>query len=100
MNNKDYCKEIVKGLENAYNNDTLYDYINECLDYTFTVNSDLSYRSVEILVTFGGPNIYINTSKSRVELYWGNEYADYSILYDTNNAIDDIFEEIYNSRRD
>lgn len=74
---------------------SLYDYFEDCLDVEYRVGSDKQYRSVCIMVTCGGPNIYIDTASKRVELYWWGDRADYLIDDDTINEIDAWAEEYW-----
>lgn len=75
---------------------SVYDYFDDALDIEYRVGSDRQYRSVCVMVTCGGPNIYIDTSSKAVELYWWGDRAEYRLLSDTVEAIDDVFEELYN----
>jgi hypothetical protein len=75
---------------------SLYDYFADALDIEYRVGSDREYRSCKILVAFGGPNIWIDTEKSKVILQWWTEHAEAEIDEDTNDAINELFEELYN----
>jgi predicted RNA-binding Zn-ribbon protein involved in translation (DUF1610 family) len=74
---------------------SLWDYFNDVLDIEYRIGSDKQYRSVCIMVTCGGPNIYIDTASKNVEFYWWGEKAHYRIDRDVCNEIDNIFEEYY-----
>ena len=65
-------------------------------DTEYTVDSRKEYRAVRIMVACGGPNIYINTRSGDVELYWWTESARYAMTRDVIDAIDELFEELYN----
>lgn len=76
---------------------SFYDYFeNGILDVEFRVGSDRKYRSVKIMVAWGGPNIYIDTAAGAVQLYWWTERAEYAIDPDTVTAIDEWAEEWFN----
>ena len=75
---------------------SLHDYFSDCLDIEYRVSSSKEYRSVCIMVTCGGPNIYIDTETKNVELYWWGERANYPISYDVINEIDAWAEEYWN----
>jgi hypothetical protein len=49
-----------------------YDYLRDCLDWTYTIGSDGKYRGIEVLVAFGGPNIYIDCNTNTVLGKWGS----------------------------
>lgn len=74
---------------------TFYEYFADCLDITYYVGGDKEYRGVRVMVACGGPNIYIDTFKQIVELYWYNEYAKYEFFGDTADAIDAYFNDLY-----
>lgn len=75
---------------------SLYDYFDDVLDIEYRIGSDRQLRSVQIMVAWGGPNIYIDTATEQVELYWWGNRASYPIDSDACNAIDDIFNEYFN----
>lgn len=75
---------------------TIYNYINNVLDWEYRVSRDKEYRSCEICVGWGGPNIYIDTDDAYVKLYWGNTQTQYPIKYDTRDALDECMEEYFN----
>ena len=72
-----------------------YDYLSDVLDIEYRVGSDGRYRSTEVLVAFGGPNIYIDTKSSTVRGYWWNE--SHEVSYEDNIGLDDTLEELFNS---
>ena len=79
-----------------YEQKSIYDYLEDCLDIEYTIASDKTYKGVSVLVTFGGPNIYINTNTGRVELFWWGETAQYSLDRDAVDAVDEWAEEMWN----
>lgn len=74
----------------------LYDYFDDALDIEYRIGADRQYRSVQVCIAWGGPNIYIDTDTKCVEVYWGN-HASFQLNIDVIIEIDSIFEEIYNS---
>ena len=46
------------------------DYLSDVLDIHYLVNSDRTYRSARILIAFGGPNAWIDTRTSQLEVSW------------------------------
>lgn len=79
---------------------SMWDYFEDRIyDIKYTIDSDLDYVSARIMIAFGGPNIYIDTNSSRVELFWGGSEAYAYIDYRTRDAIDAYFEDEYNCRR-
>lgn len=74
----------------------LYDWAENVLDIEYRCGSNKEFRSVQIMVTCGGPNIYVDTATKSVELYWWGDRASYPISYDTANALDEWAEEYWN----
>lgn len=75
---------------------SVWDWAEDILDIEYRCGSDKAYRSVRILVAFGGPNIYIDTATKRVELYWWTDYASYLISHEAAAALDDWAEDFWN----
>jgi hypothetical protein len=75
---------------------SIYDWAEDILDIEYRCGSDKTYRSVRIMVAYGGPNIYIDTATERVELYWWTDRASYDIGRDVAVALDDWAEEYWN----
>lgn len=74
---------------------SLYEYFDDVLDVEYRVTRDKKYKSVSILVCYGGPNIYIDTEDAYVRGYWGNDYVEVPFSYYVRDDIDDIFEMEY-----
>ena len=74
-----------------------YDYLDDVLDIKYIVGSDGSYYGAEILVGFGGPNIYVETRDRTVRGYWGGEQAQWG--YVDNIGLDEACEELYQCSR-
>ena len=75
---------------------SIWDYLSKnCYDVEYRIDGRGNYKSVEITVAVGGPNICIDTADDRVKLCWWHEKADCSFLPDVGNAIDDYYEQEY-----
>ncbi len=74
---------------------TLYDYLSECLDIEFRIGSDKTYRSAEICLAWGGPNVYVDTAENAVKLFWGGDRETYYISGALSDEIDDVCEMQY-----
>ena len=62
------------------NPDTLSgsDYISDVLDVNWVLDFDRNFKGARLLVAFGGPNIWIDTSKQMVEgHWWGGSFTAY-----------------------
>lgn len=76
---------------------SIYDYFDgDIFDIEYRIGSDRQYRSVSIMVACGGPNIYIDTKRKAVLLYWWTDYAEYPISTEAAEEIDRYFEELFN----
>lgn len=74
---------------------SIWDYLDDVLDVKYLVNHDKTIHSVKILVTFGGPNIWIDTETRNVELYWWTDRASYPLSSDVCDEIDEWAAEMW-----
>lgn len=71
-----------------------YDYLSDVLDIEYVIASDGSTcLGARILVSFGGPNIWINTRTNEVEGYWWGDTARAS--YNDEIGIAETIEELW-----
>lgn len=75
---------------------SLFDYFEDVLDIKYLVDSRREYAGIELLVAFGGPNIYVSTISGKVELYWWGDTASWNIPGYVQDAINDFGEELFN----
>ena len=53
-----------------------FDYISDVLDVNWVLDSNREFLGARLLVAFGGPNIWIDTSKQTVEgRSWGDSFT-------------------------
>lgn len=76
----------------------VYDFIADALDIEVSCSLDREYRGARIMVAFGGPNIYIDTARKAVELYWWTDRAEYPISSSAADALDEAIEEYWEVR--
>jgi len=86
------CPECGEQLEEV----TIGDYFDDALDIEYTCDAQKRYKSARVTIAWGGPNVYVDTRKKAVLLYWGTDEEEYPIDYDTCNEIDDYFEDLFN----
>lgn len=81
---------------------TIYDYFadNEIFDIKYTIDENFDFCGARAMITFGGPNIYINTERESIMLRWWNESAEYSLTSSTAETVEDYFRERYNYARE
>lgn len=91
------CKVDIDDIDEV----SIYDYFEDRIyDIKYTISGDFDYWGARVMIAFGGPNIYIDTNSSRVELFWGSSKAYAYLDYKTRDAIDAYFEDMYNMRRE
>lgn len=75
---------------------SLYDYFADALDIEYTVGSrEHDFRGVRIMVACGGPNIYVDSMARAVKLYWWTDRAEYPLLSEAVEALEEFGEELY-----
>ena len=74
---------------------SVWDFLGDCYDIEYRVDSRRELRSVCVMVACGGPNIYLDTDSKDVELYWWSERARYPMSYEAVEALDDWAEEMW-----
>ena len=96
-------ERIRKELTKAYKKGKLLDYLDdlEIYNHDFTINLNaggkLEYKSISIMLAFGGPNIYLDTG-ANYELIglWGGTreelYLEGDIVEDIDNYFENLFE--------
>jgi hypothetical protein len=87
------------GEENEYGEyQGAFEYLNDVLDINWILNSDRTLKGARLLVAFGGPNIWIDTSKGTVEgAWWGDSFTDtYNTDSDFARDLDESLETLFN----
>ena len=71
------------------------DYLSDCLDIQYIVNSDRSYRAARVCIALGGPTAWINTHTRQLEVAWwsATEYRDLPAAF--CDGIDDYLAEMW-----
>jgi len=78
---------------------SFWDYFNDALDIEYTIGSDMSFRGVRVMVTCGGPNIYVDTVRGEVFGAWWGDTASAWIPSEICDEINTVFEELYECSR-
>lgn len=73
----------------------VHDFLADALDVEYIVSSRREFRSVRVMVAYGGPTIYIDTDTGNVELYWWNERARYALSSYALDAVNEWAEEYW-----
>lgn len=90
--NEDYDPDIHDEDEQYL---SVYDYLGEALDIEYRVSQDKRYRSAQVMISFGGPNAYIDTANYTVVVYWGGNTATWGLPSEFCDQLDDALEEMY-----
>ena len=73
---------------------TAFDYLQNALAIEYIVSSSKKYLGARIMVTCGGPNIWINTRTHTIEGYWGSDKA-FATYGRDRIGLDEALEELY-----
>ena len=73
----------------------LYNYFSDYLGVDYVVDSNKEYKAARVMVTCGGPNIFIDSYEGEVQLYWGMERATAKIPANICEEINNVFREFY-----
>jgi hypothetical protein len=88
---QEYVESVAQSIKNAAD---LMEYIENALDVEYIVGADRKYRGVRILITCGGPNVWIDTTRRAIEGYTMSEHASTGLP--RCDEIDEILEETFN----
>lgn len=95
----DETSALIDELTSEKESLSFFDYFNDALDIEYTVGSDMQYRGVCIMVTCGGPNIYVDTTRGEVWGAWWGDKASAWLPREICDEIDSVFEELYQCAR-
>lgn len=71
-----------------------FDWLHDALDIEWILNNDRTIKGARILVAFGGPNIWVNTTDNTVEgHWWGSSHIE---RFDDCIGLSDAIEELFN----
>lgn len=90
----DIKEQVLGEIQELENTSTSLDeYLDGVLEVTYLVGNDKAYKGVELLVAFGGPNVYVNTRYSSVSGFWGGDTCKMS--YRDEIGLDEYFQEMW-----
>ncbi len=70
-----------------------WEYVIDALDVEVTRPLNGDYRGARILLTFGGPNIWLDTAERELQGAWGGKRVNMFVPYDVCEEIDAAIEE-------
>ena len=83
----------INRIEKPEEEEDISDWFNNVLDIQYIVNQKKEYMGARLLVTFGGPNIWVDTQYNKVEGYWGTDTEVWS--YEDNLGIDNMCQDLF-----
>jgi hypothetical protein len=86
-------------VENEYGEmQTAFDYLQDVLEFNWILNSDRTLKGARMLVAFGGPNIWIDTTRGIVDGYWWQDkfVAEYDTQSEFARDLDEALETLFN----
>ena len=92
---REYCQHVSEELDRAYERGELMEYFDDVLDIKFIVTPPRQLYGVELAVTLGGPNVYVDTRERAVLGYWGGEQERYPLHDDVCYEIEQQFAMLY-----
>lgn len=76
----------------------IWDYMDDALDIEYRVGGRMELRSVQVMVAFGGPNIYIDTGARAVQLFWWGDKAEFPLDPVACDEIDEWAKQLFECR--
>lgn len=73
---------------------TAYDWLEDVLDIEYRVGSDGKYRSALVMIGWGGPNVYVDTKRSEVLVYWYSPEASAELPQEFIDGLDEALQEM------
>ena len=86
-----HCEE-----ETSFEQLSMYDFLEDALDFEYTINANGDFKHGRVMLTCGGPNIYANTGRNSVELYWWGDSGEYPISNNAADILNEYLEDFYN----
>ena len=90
---KAHAEEITEGKTREGKNVYMQDFMEGVLDIEWITNNDHTYKAARLLVTFGGPNIWVNLQTNTVDGYWGTDKVQWGFVDEI--GLDDYLEELH-----
>jgi hypothetical protein len=94
------CQGLAQGIADELDKmdeEAFYDYVTDVLDIEYRSSNEKEYRSVRLMITCGGPNIYLDTSIRSVELFWSGTTLHVDLSEEVCDRIDSIYSELWDS---
>lgn len=70
-----------------------WEYVIDALDVEITRSLNGDYRGARVLLSFGGPNVWLDTADRELQGAWGGKRVNVYVPYEVCEAIDAAIEE-------
>lgn len=95
----EYLKDRAESEDEKFNDDDIdavgaMEWLEDVLDIRYIVGSDRQFISAQVLVAFGGPNIWVNFDEHTVVGYWGGD--KYTANFTDDMGVENYLEEMWN----
>lgn len=96
---KEYYQDSLEQnrFENGPEDVGAYEWLKDALDIRYIVGQDGKLISGQVLVAFGGPNIWVNFDDGEVVGYWGGDKV--RVPFTDNLGVEDALEESYEATK-
>lgn len=74
---------------------TAWDYLEDVLDIQYLVSSQREYLGARLLLSWGGPNTWLDTRSGQVTVYWGSDKATVEVPLSFTGALDEALAELW-----
>ena len=75
---------------------TAFDYLEEVLDFRYIVNGERRFIGAQLLLTFGGPNTWLDTITGEITVYWGSDVARVYAPQAFTDELNETLEQFWN----
>ena len=90
-------EELTEEQEEGAEAVTFFDYFADALDIIYYTRGreEGDILGARVMVTCGGPNIYVDTYRNTIELYWWSDRAECELWHEVADAITEALQEAY-----
>ena len=74
---------------------TAWDYLEDVLDIQYLVSSQREYLGARLLLSWGGPNTWLDTKTGAITVYWGSDSATVYAPQSFTDALDQALAELW-----
>ena len=77
----EYARDVARGIADSVANDVIHDgdyvldYLESVLDIQLITDTSGRYIGARLLLSCGGPNAWLDTSRGELSVFWGSDRA-------------------------